>query len=653
MATSTTEHDVSLAFAPPQIGSDPQLAALASRLLWVGCADDAQLDSFFQHAVTEIAETWGADYVAVVAALRGELTPLEAAGGEQPVPRELLTEVLDTDRPQSSPPWFAAPLGQQFGAQHVLVIRSEVDDRASQALERASLLAGIIAQSAAAIRLRQSQRRKSNRLAALLEVAAGWNRARDVETLLGDMAQAATQLLDADRASIFLWDKQRKRLVARPALGLPNGELSVPDDAGVVGHVLREGEPLRVGTDEHNEQINRAVDQQSGYVTDTLICVPLHGPKGAPLGVFEVLNKRDGEFDADDEAALVELAAHAATALENTQERVRLIESRRQLSDEAAGQVQLIGDSPAVEALRSTIRRVAATDLAVLIQGENGTGKEVASRMIHYLSDRRDQPFIAVNCAAISETLIESELFGHEKGAFTDARETRAGKFELAAGGTLFLDEIGDLSLAGQAKLLRVLEEKVIVRVGGSQEISTDVRVIAATNQNLPQMVRENRFREDLYYRLNVVTLEMPPLRDRAEDIVSLAEFFVADFCRRARRTPLVFSADARQALLRHDWPGNVRELRNLIERLCYLLPDDQIEAEDLRVILSPRGEEASPAESQWPLATATDQFQADHIRRAIDRARGNMSEAAKRLGLHRSNLYRKMRQLGMESSRR
>ena len=182
---------------------------------------------------------------------------------------------------------------------------------------------------------------------------------------------------------------------------------------------------------------------------------------------------------------------------------------------EAAEKVRLIGESPAIEALRSIIRRVADTDLAVLILGENGTGKEVVAQSIHYLSRRRDQPFVAVNCAAIPETLAESELFGHEKGAFTDAHEARRGKFELAAGGTLFLDEIGDLSLGGQAKLLRVMEEKVLVRVGGSTPIHTDARLLAATNQNLAEMVRAKRFREDLYFRLNVVTLDLPPLRER------------------------------------------------------------------------------------------------------------------------------------------
>jgi Nif-specific regulatory protein len=283
--------------------------------------------------------------------------------------------------------------------------------------------------------------------------------------------------------------------------------------------------------------------------------------------------------------------------------------------------------------------------------GENGTGKEVVAQSIHYLSRRRDQPFVAVNCAAIPDTLAESELFGHEKGAFTDAHEARQGKFELAAGGTLFLDEIGDLSLSGQAKLLRVIEEKVLVRVGGSTPIHTDARLLAATNQNLAEMVRAKRFREDLYFRLNVVTLDLPPLRDRQGDVLLLAEFFLDDFCRRARRKTPQLTAAARKRLLEHPWPGNIRELRNLMERLAYLSSEDRVEAEDLAFILSPRGQAPLAADLGLSFADATTRFQIDYIRRQIEQSGSNMSLAATRLGLHRSNLYRKMRQLGVETS--
>jgi Nif-specific regulatory protein len=414
--------------------------------------------------------------------------------------------------------------------------------------------------------------------------------------------------------------------------------------------VLQSGEPRRVGLAREQEQINRQVDQQLGYQTRTLLCVPLRGRSGERFGVFEVINKLQGEFTAEDEAALMELAGHAAIALENTQERTSLLATQRQIADVAAQGVRLIGQSGAITELRSTISRVAATDLAVLILGENGTGKEVVSQSIHYLSPRRDQPFIAVNCAAISETLLESELFGHEKGAFTDAHTARQGKFELASHGTLFLDEIGDLSLGGQAKLLRVLEEKVVVRVGGSTPIHTDARVIAATNQNLAEMVRQKRFRQDLYFRLNVVSLVLPPLRERADDILLLAEHFLHDFCRKARRRPPELSAAARERLVAHTWPGNVRELRNMMERLAYLSTGDTITAHDLGLMHAAATAEAPTAiGANLPLAEATDEFQIEHIKRAIAAARGNMSEAAARLGLHRSNLYRKMKQLGMK----
>ncbi len=215
-----------------------------------------------------------------------------------------------------------------------------------------------------------------------------------------------------------------------------------------------------------------------GYRTRTLLCVPLQTRSGERFGVFELINKLSGTFTQEDQEALVELAAHAAVALENAQDRQKLMATNRQIADQAAEGVRLIGECPAIQSLRSIIRRVAETDLAVLIGGENGTGKEVVAQSIHYLSRRRGQPFIALNCAAIPDTLAESELFGHEKGAFTDAHESRPGKFELASGGTLFLDEIGDLSLNCQAKLLRVLEEKVMVRVGGSAPIPTDARVL-------------------------------------------------------------------------------------------------------------------------------------------------------------------------------
>ncbi len=525
---------------------------------------------------------------------------------------------------------------------HVVLLKADLDRDAFDQFQIA------LSQAFESVRDKQQRTRRIRRLEKILEITHAWGQSSCMGALLQAMAEAATELLASDRASIFLWDKANKSLVARPALGVEDDELRIPDSTGIVGQVIQTLEPRRVGGKIGPDEIARNVDAETGYHTKTLLCVPLIAANGKCLGAFEVLNKLDGQFTDEDERGLQELAAHASVALENTKQLEELLSNHQLLVEEAAGGVQLIGNSPAIEAVRSTTRRIADTDLAILILGENGTGKEVVARSIHYLSARREQPFIAVNCASLSETLLDSELFGHEKGAFTDAHETRAGKFELASGGTLFLDEIGDMSLSGQAKLLRVLEDKTVVRVGGSTSIHTEVRILAATNQDLATMVREKKFREDLFFRLNVVSLELPPLRQRGDDVLLLAQFFLETFCRNmGRRTPTLSTA-AKKQILNHRWPGNVRELRNLMERLAYLTSGDRIEAEDLAFIDTSGTSDAVSFDLDSNLSGATQQFQREYIRQMIDTTQGNMSQAAKRLGLHRSNLYRKMRQLEM-----
>jgi transcriptional regulator with GAF, ATPase, and Fis domain len=602
---------------------------------------------FLAQGLSMVVQQSAAEFALLARIEAGNWSVLADSGRAHKVPFGLLAEALDRETPVSDGTWVALPLNPRGAVSEALgVCFSDAEQRAASADEILEL-AAVLGKALAAARGREDSARRIDRLEALLRICGEWNRTGEMEPLLVQMAEAATKLLAADRATIFLWDQPNKTLVGRPALGVEGRELRIADDSGVVGQVVHSGQSRRIGATDQKE-IDRKVDRELHYQTRTLLCVPLRGNRGETFGAFEVINKLQGDFTADDEAALVELAGHAAIALANTQQFEQLLSCHRHIIDQAAESVSLVGQSPAIEALGSTVRRVADTELAILILGENGTGKEVVSQSIHYLSRRRNEPFIAVNCAAITETLLESELFGHEKGAFTDAHESRQGKFELASGGTLFLDEIGDLSLSGQAKLLRVLEEKVVVRVGGSRPIHTDARVIAATNQNLAEMVTQKRFRQDLYFRLNVVTLELPPLRDRGDDVVLLAEHFLADFCRKAHRKRLKISAAARTRLEGHAWPGNVRELRNLMERLAYLLPGERIEADDVAFILSPAGELPALVGLDEPLSRATDQFQIEYIKKNIERARGNMSEAAKRMGLHRSNLYRKMRQLGM-----
>jgi Nif-specific regulatory protein len=633
-----------------RIALDPAVPPLvAAWLLAAETASDAQ--SLLAQILPAAAEVCGANQAAVATTAGGAVQSLAATSDAAKLPLEVISEALDLECPQTGGGWIVAPLAARSAASEILAAQG------AKSVETVDAVAAAIHLALTAARRRGQERRRVDRLEAILAIAQEWSRTNEMEPLLVQMAEAATRLLAADRASIFLWDRPNKTLVARPALGVEGGELRIADNVGVVGQVVHTGAVRRVDSSEADEAespIDHDVGEKLGYQTRNLICVPLVGRGGEVLGAFEVLNKQTDNFTGEDEDALLELAGHASVALANTQEFEHLLSAHRQLVDQAAAGVELVGESPAIEALRSTIHRVADTELAILILGENGTGKEVVSRLVHYLSRRRDQPWIAVNCAALTETLLESELFGHEKGAFTDAHEARAGKFELASGGTLFLDEIGDLSLGGQAKLLRVLEEKIVVRVGGSTPIHTDTRVVAATNQNLAEMVRHKKFREDLYYRLNVVTLELPPLRERGDDVLQLAEHFLKGFSRESRRKTPKFTAAAKKRLVGHGWPGNVRELRNLMERLAYLLPEDRqdkIEAEDLAFILSPGAGGASLLDSDLPLNDATRRFQVEYIKAAIERTRGNMSDAAQRLGLHRSNLYRKMRGLEMDAS--
>jgi two-component system nitrogen regulation response regulator NtrX len=306
-----------------------------------------------------------------------------------------------------------------------------------------------------------------------------------------------------------------------------------------------------------------------------------------------------------------------------------------------------------MQQLREQIAMAAPTNGRVLIHGENGTGKEVVARTVHALSRRRGGPFVEVNCAAIPEELIESELFGHMKGSFTGAMADRRGKFELADGGTLFLDEIGDMSLKTQAKVLRALQEQVVEPVGGANSVRVDVRVLAATNKDLTTEIRMGRFREDLYFRLNVIPIFVPPLRDRPDDILLLAEHFMTELSVEYGRRPKKFDSGAAAGLRSFRWPGNVRELRNVVERLMIMVRGDVIALNDLSFLDGMAGAVPDGPAPVVPLHEARDQFERDYILRALAAQQGNISRTAEVLGVERSNLYRKMRGFGIAPVRR
>lgn len=335
-------------------------------------------------------------------------------------------------------------------------------------------------------------------------------------------------------------------------------------------------------------------------------------------------------------------------------ERETLRSENVELKERVERKFRLVGDSSTMGKLRAEIAAAGPTNASVLISGENGSGKEIVAREIHRHSRRADKSFVAVNCAAIPEELIESELFGHERGAFTGAVGKRRGRFELADGGTLLLDEVGDMSPRTQSKILRVLEERAFERIGGGEKIRTDVRIIAATNRNLPKEVAAGRFREDLYFRLNVFPIFVPPLRNRKEDIPAIAGHFIEEVCAEQGKEKKAFSGEAIQRMLSHPWPGNVRELRNVVERLVILSMGQRIEEETARQVLA-----VDMPQAELPFHQAFDEenfreatlvFEKAYLERKLRENDFNVSRTAEKLGLDRTSIHRKMKQLGISA---
>jgi Nif-specific regulatory protein len=578
--------------------------------------------------------------------------------GHRPIhlPFDACTEVLDRDascfyQEAKTTPWkyLVSPLPGEITPNQVFIL-------AGRNLSQADLPMMVAVSRSLVISLKLSERehitrKRLERMEKTLDIISCLTEQTSTAQLLRIIAEQASLLLGCERTSIFLWNKSNKELVAQLAMGMEDQELRIPDDKGIVGNVVQTGQSITVDDVYSDPRFEKAVDKKSGFQTRNILCVPLRDRKAKIIGAFEAMNKKSGIFSEADDHDLQNLGVHAAIALQNTNERENLIQTAKHFTEEANKSFSLIGESSNVNNLKKQIPLLAKTELPVMVLGESGTGKEVVSRALHFAGPRAEKPFIAVNCAAISESLLESELFGHEKGAFTDARDLRQGKFELADGGTLFLDEIGDLSPGGQAKLLRVLENKVITRVGGSKDIHVNVRILAATNVNLAEAVYHKKFREDLFFRLNVVTLNLLPLRERPEDVIPLAEHFLLVYCQQAGKPLLKLSPEARKRVQAHNWPGNVRELRNLMERIAYLAPGPRVEGDDVAFILSPQKQDEFDPMLDEGLAEATHQFQRTFIRKAISRVKDNMTDASELLGLHRANLYRKMKQLDMKEA--
>lgn len=498
------------------------------------------------------------------------------------------------------------------------------------------------------------------RLEAILELAQLLVEASHIDEILPPLLRAATRLFHAEGASLAMLDEEREELeffvMSGRAKTMP---FRVPKDRGIAGRVLATGRAILTNDVTTHRHFYKAVDRTTRFQTRSLLCCPVK-QNNQVIGTIQVLNTRvTGGFTKEDQRLLTVLAGFAGSAMSRAQLQKEVQNSELILRKDTEDRYELLPSlNSNMRANLETLERAAQSRTTVLLLGESGTGKEVAARAIHRWSKRSSGPFVPVNCTALSSTLLESELFGHEKGAFTGAVKRKLGRFELADGGTLFLDEIGDMPAALQTSLLRVLQEQEFERVGGSETLRTNVRVVAATNKNLVRAIEAGEFREDLYYRLNVVTVNLPPLRERREDIAPLIQFFLKRFSASVNRPSLTMTDEALDTLCRYNWPGNIRELSNMIERLVVLSQHPLIRASELPlelqrpvipITLAPGSVSMmTGADSRGSLREDVVAFKRRRIREALSLHNQNQSHAARSLGLHQSNLSRLIRQLGM-----
>ena len=488
-------------------------------------------------------------------------------------------------------------------------------------------------------------------LSALMKVSTTINAIRGVEELQKTLLDLLFEVVPAERGAILLTDAGSQEDASEFASVFGLDRRGEPDESIKVSRtvtkwVLQHGESLLTNN------LGDATDLESAdsLITErprSILCVPLIMLERT-LGVI-YLDTRDPEsvFDKDHLQLVSAISAITAVAIENARHIEWLVSENQRLIADFNVEHNMVGESQAMRDVLQFISKVAPTDSTVLLAGESGTGKELVARAIHQNSKRADKPFMAVNCAALAESLLESELFGHEKGSFTGALALKKGRLEIADGGTVFLDEIGELSLTLQVKLLRVLQERDFERVGGTRTLKVDIRLITATNKNLEDAVAAGTFRQDLYYRLNVVGLEMPALRERQEDIPLLANYFAAKYAEKCNRRITGISAEAQARLLGYDWPGTVRELENAIERAVVLGSTDRILLEDLPESVLESEPAATAPGTKYHEAVA--QTKKQIILNAMQQAQGSYTEAAKLLGVHPNYLHRLIRNLNLK----
>lgn len=489
--------------------------------------------------------------------------------------------------------------------------------------------------------------RMARDLNALLKISLRLSEIRELEPLQRQLLETALEAIPAERAAVLLVRENLEELLTSFGTDKKStAERPIRISRTVAEQVLREGVAVLCS----NVIEDRAFSQtESLLISDvrSLLCVPLVIKQRVAGLIYLDTSNPAALFDEGHLQLLAAVGGIASVAIENAQHVEWLQSENQRLHQEIKLEHNMIGESPRMREVFRLIERIAPTDATVLIRGESGTGKELVAHAIHANSERSSNSFVAINCAVLAEALLESELFGHEKGAFTSAIAQKRGKLEIADGGTLFLDEVGELSPATQAKLLRVLQERTFERLGGTRTISVDVRVIAATNRNLEEAMKTGTFRQDLYYRLNVISLALPPLRERREDIPLLAYYFVAKYSKKCKRLVSGISPAARACLLAYDWPGNVRELENAIERAIVLGCTDVLLPDDLP---EPLLEHRPPQPASLNYHEAVNEMKKNFLLKAIEQANGNYTEAAHLLGIHPANLHRLFRTLNLRA---
>jgi len=482
---------------------------------------------------------------------------------------------------------------------------------------------------------------------ALLKISTTINSIRNWKELQLRLLELTLDVVPAERGAILMADEDGEHFVSCHGWNRVSGaDESIKVSQTISTKVLRD--VVAILSNEVVQSESSGLPSLVEAQVSSLLCVPLVAFE-KPLGVIYLdTSSRVAKFDEVHLQLLTAIAGIAAIAFENARRFEQLEKENRRLQEAVKLEHQMVGESQSMREVYALLSKVAASASTVLLLGESGTGKELAARAIHLNSPRASKAFVAINCATLTESLLESELFGHEKGSFTGAVSQKRGKLELADGGTVFLDEVGELSPAIQAKLLRSLQTREFERVGGTRPINVDVRMIAATNRDLKAAIKAGQFREDLYYRLNVVSIPMPPLRERREDIPLLAAFFVAEYSKKCKRRVTGVSAEARRLLCGYDWPGNVRQLENAIERAVVLGATELITPEDLPEIVEREAIVDAPAAGYFEtIREAKRQL----VTKTLRQTGGNFTEAAKLLGMHPNNLHRLVTNLNLRET--